>query len=688
MGFLQGLNNSDRPTCLTSYNLAAVLHDRAKSVFFFSHLVVVHALNPRWNSSELINLTQNRYIPSLADSRRQIPASQSPNRRNEEHLGRRHPVIKGDHRPTGRRRVGWKTGRRRGADGEDHPTPGFFGGFSYGSTVEGGTTSGGRCRTPERPQAPGVGPPLDLLTEAVLRLTQQATQAPPTTAPTSRLTKLGPDDEVEAYLETFERVATQERWPEAQWAYIVTPFLTGPAQQASQDLSPGDAGRYPALKATILAYYGHSLAVKALKFREWTFDVQEPVRTQVARQCRLARRWLAEGEGPSPVDRVVVDNTVRQLPPDARRILAHQYPETVDDLVRQLENWQVARRLAADPRPTPRPIRRGTPTPLPRTGPFPTPRDQGEPERRSCYHCGQRGHLARDCPDRQDVPMPSAGTWPADHPACMLATCWAQGAKDSPTVPIKVMHVDTHALLDTGSAVTLVRADIAGGRPGPRCRFPVSTGTHGPTRPATWLCARHRGICSTGRNSTDPPGTVPNRPGLPHLRSRGGTEEDESGGGQADDRSKRGTATNDPRDHRRTRTSPGSDPPSVRQTHRVGGRARLRRRGAISAGKPGPVHRGPGTTGRRTQARSDTVTASERGNGPAEPESSPLTELSDFAQAGGENSARPGQFATAQHRDDALRHAWGQVVAHDGQVRDSVGPVTYPPLLHPARAVI
>ena len=121
-------------------------------------------------------------------------------------------------------------------------------------------------------------PSLALLTEAVLRLTQQATRDPPITAPTSRLTKLGPDDDVEAYLETFEQVATREGWPEAQWACIVAPFLTGPAQQASQDINPGDAGLYPALKAAVLAYYGHSLAARALNFHEWTFDVRGPVR--------------------------------------------------------------------------------------------------------------------------------------------------------------------------------------------------------------------------------------------------------------------------------------------------------------------------------------------------------------------------------------------------------------------------
>ena len=48
---------------------------------------------------------------------------------------------------------------------------------------------------------------LALLREAVLRLTQHAVRDSPTAGPTSRLTKLGPEDNVEAYLEIFERTA-------------------------------------------------------------------------------------------------------------------------------------------------------------------------------------------------------------------------------------------------------------------------------------------------------------------------------------------------------------------------------------------------------------------------------------------------------------------------------------------------
>ena len=187
---------------------------------------------------------------------------------------------------------------------------------------------------------------LFLLREAVLRLTQQAVCEPSLSAPTSRLAKLRPDDNMEAYLEVFERTAQWESWPEDQWAHILSPFLTGPAQQASQDLMPERASQYPVLKQAILAYYGHSLAARAQCFHDWRFDIRSAVQTQISQHGWLIRRWLTAREGPSLLDLVLIDNTIRQLPPDTRRTLAHNHPDTVDELVGQLENWQAAQQLS------------------------------------------------------------------------------------------------------------------------------------------------------------------------------------------------------------------------------------------------------------------------------------------------------------------------------------------------------
>ena len=64
-------------------------------------------------------------------------------------------------------------------------------------------------------------------------------------------------------MEIFERTSQRESWPEDHWAHILAPFLTGPAQQASQDLTPDQASQYPILKQAILAI------LAMIRFASW-----------------------------------------------------------------------------------------------------------------------------------------------------------------------------------------------------------------------------------------------------------------------------------------------------------------------------------------------------------------------------------------------------------------------------------
>ena len=126
--------------------------------------------------------------------------------------------------------------------------------------------------------------------------------------------------------------------------------------------------------------------------------------------------------------------------------------------------------LSARPRITPRPAetrrdRRGPMTRTPTPPPEPPIGTQEGLEGRRCYTCGRVGHLARSCPGGRDVSMLSAYADEGRRRPCMLATCWAQGAVGSPTIPARVMNRDTQALLDTGSVVTLLRPRL-GGREG------------------------------------------------------------------------------------------------------------------------------------------------------------------------------------------------------------------------------
>lgn len=52
------------------------------------------------------------------------------------------------------------------------------------------------------------------------------------------LTKMGPEDDPEAFLVTFEWVTIVAHWPAEHWTTLIAPHLTSPAQDSYQSLDP------------------------------------------------------------------------------------------------------------------------------------------------------------------------------------------------------------------------------------------------------------------------------------------------------------------------------------------------------------------------------------------------------------------------------------------------------------------
>ncbi|KAK0146219.1 hypothetical protein N1851_014481 [Merluccius polli] len=164
------------------------------------------------------------------------------------------------------------------------------------------------------------------------------------------LNKMTADDDVEAFLEVFERAARHEGRPPEDWARVLAPLLTGEAQRAYQDLAPRDADNYALLRHAILSGQEYSLPARAQRFHAWRYNPALPARPQVAALFRLGRRWLEEGDEPGITKRVVVDRCVRALPPDAMRYAAQTAHNTVEGLVSLLENHQVTQEMCRAPR--------------------------------------------------------------------------------------------------------------------------------------------------------------------------------------------------------------------------------------------------------------------------------------------------------------------------------------------------
>ncbi|XP_016148369.1 uncharacterized protein [Sinocyclocheilus grahami] len=148
-------------------------------------------------------------------------------------------------------------------------------------------------------------------------------------------TKLGDLDDIEAYLHTFEVVASRESWDRREWARLLAPFLTGEAQQAYFALTPPESEDYGVVQLEILARVGLSPICAAQQFWTWTYEENLPVRVQATRLSRIAHLWLLVDE-PSAAQvakRVVVDRLLRALPRWYRNPVGMPNPISLAELV-------------------------------------------------------------------------------------------------------------------------------------------------------------------------------------------------------------------------------------------------------------------------------------------------------------------------------------------------------------------
>lgn len=79
------------------------------------------------------------------------------------------------------------------------------------------------------------------------------------------LTKMGPGDDPEAFLVTFEQVATAACWPPEGSATLLAPYLTSQVQTAYRNLVPHEPWDYSRVKAAILDHTSISLET----YQEW-----------------------------------------------------------------------------------------------------------------------------------------------------------------------------------------------------------------------------------------------------------------------------------------------------------------------------------------------------------------------------------------------------------------------------------
>ena len=99
----------------------------------------------------------------------------------------------------------------------------------------------------------------------------------------AKVAKLTDQDNIEAYLTTFERIMKAHEVKKERWAFKLAPQLTGKAQQAYAAICSEDAEDYEELKAAILRRYEINEDTYRQRFRSATRKEDETVRELVTR---------------------------------------------------------------------------------------------------------------------------------------------------------------------------------------------------------------------------------------------------------------------------------------------------------------------------------------------------------------------------------------------------------------------
>ena len=195
-----------------------------------------------------------------------------------------------------------------------------------------------------------------------------------------KVAKLMEEDDIEAYLTTFERMMRAYEVKRERWAYKLAPQLSGRAQQAYAAMSAADAGNYEKMKLAILRRYDINEETYRQRFRSAQKKAGESNRDLVVRLQDLATKWMQEHKNADEQkDLIVREQLINSLPDDVRIWVKERKPKTSEEAGALADDYVQARKKSGK-------------------------EDHGntgdrkqENKQRRCHRCNKWGHIAKEC---------------------------------------------------------------------------------------------------------------------------------------------------------------------------------------------------------------------------------------------------------------------------------------------------
>ena len=225
---------------------------------------------------------------------------------------------------------------------------------------------------------------------------------PPALKPASiKLPLYREGDDINGFLDRFERIADMIKIPESDWSAHLGSVLSGKALDIYVSLPSNVTVSYSLLKTELLKGFNRSVEYYRSEFRSARIEAEDSFTQFVTRLRRYLGLWLDSARVRHSFDDlcdfIISDQFLAAVPSDLRVFLKEQGSLTLAELVDKAEAWASAHKVVhkssslkverVDPKPV-----SGT---QPRKYPPPFQRDDSGVQ---CYHCHEFGHTKSLCP--------------------------------------------------------------------------------------------------------------------------------------------------------------------------------------------------------------------------------------------------------------------------------------------------
>ncbi len=230
------------------------------------------------------------------------------------------------------------------------------------------------------------------------------------------------EDDMDAFLERFERYAQVQKWDMNDWAVSLSPLLTGKGLQVYTSMPADDINDYHKLKVALLKRYQLTADGFQKKFRESLPETGETVFQYIARLSRYFQRWI-ELSGVQNTYEALMDLMIREqyisiCSVDLAIFLRERVPENLTEMTKLAEQYMEAHRMEyeADSKRYRASVKAAVAQDCSSAKqPSQAATRQAQFGERRCFICQRSNHIARDCFFRDSNRRRTGGTGHVDY---------------------------------------------------------------------------------------------------------------------------------------------------------------------------------------------------------------------------------------------------------------------------------